>query len=118
MGGSIIIYGYMYVYWYSEMGEGFEFWDVKVDQLIMLENVDDILVKFEKEQDFLNEKVYWVYVKFFCEKEKIYMRMKLEQVIDDLIEFGFYLLLFEVLYYMMFEEGYKIVFFYFFSIFG
>lgn len=117
-GGTIIAHGYTHQYRESETGEGFEFWDVENDQMIISMDPKAEVERIKTRDYFANEKDFDKYMKTIKQKERTYIENRLRDSIYELVRYGLYPLGFEPPHYTMSQQGYSIVSEYFSSFFG
>ncbi|MES1043642.1 DUF2334 domain-containing protein [Heyndrickxia oleronia] len=117
-GGMIIAHGYTHSYRHEETGEGFEFWDAKLNQKIITKNTDETPPKMKNSLDFTSEEEYQKYLNKMNRLEKEYIDEKLTNSIEHLTQLGLYPIAFEAPHYAMSPNGYHVTSEYFSSIFG
>ncbi len=117
-GGMIIVNGYSRSYRFEEKGDGFEFWDVKMNQRIITEKTDQIPPKQKVRSDFPSEKEYEKYIVSTEEIETEYIEKKLTKSIEELTDLGLYPVAFEAPNYAMSSNGYRTASKFFSTIFG
>lgn len=117
-GGIVIAHGYTHSYRYEETGEGFEFWDSKLNQQITTERTDEIPPPIRQRESFLNDASFEKYTKEMKQIERNYVEQKLQKSIEDLYEIGLYPLAFEAPHYTMSSNGYEVASQSFSAIFG
>lgn len=114
-GGTVISHGYTHQYRDSESGEGFEFWDVENDQMIIEPNPHNEIEIIRDRDSFSNKEDYEKYLKPLLEKEKQYIETRLEKSVHELLKYELYPVAFEA---TMSDQGYTIASNYFSTIFG
>lgn len=117
-GGVIIAHGYTHQYRESETGEGFEFWDVENDQMIISADPEAEVERIKTRDYFANGNEYDRYMENIKQKERAYIEERLRDSIHELVRYGLYPLGFEPPHYTMSQQGYSIVSEYFSSFFG
>lgn len=117
-GGMVIAHGYTHSYRHDETGEGFEFWDVKLNQRIVTDKTDEIPPLLKSRTAFTSEEVYRKYLQKSLDSEKEYIDQKLTKSIEELTELGLFPIAFEAPHYTMSSNGYQTTSQYFSSIFG
>ncbi|MFJ8247054.1 DUF2334 domain-containing protein [Peribacillus asahii] len=105
--GSIVMHGYTHQFRSSEMGEGFEFWDVENNTPIYSDGSLDF--KLRKEKEFHSKAEYDRYISGLQTFEREYIETKLNKGIEELTKYGLYPLAFEAPHYTMSQNGYKVV---------
>lgn len=117
-GGMVISHGYTHSYRMDETGEGFEFWDIEVNQKITTEQTEQLPPKMKQRSAFSSEELYQTYIQEINKIEERYIDTKLTKSIEDLTDLELYPLSFEAPHYAMSSSGYQVTFNYFTSIFG
>lgn len=117
-GGQVISHGYTHSYRLDETGEGFEFWDVKLNQPITTERTDIVPEPIRKVSTFNQESEYIAYRKKMQSIETKYIEGKLTKSIETLARIGLKPIAFEAPHYTMSSNGYRVASAYFSEIFG
>lgn len=117
-GGMVIAHGYTHSYRFDETGEGFEFWDVELNQPITSERMDELPPKLKPIHSFSTDEQYKTYKKTMNQIETQYIRKKHNKSIEMLTSLGLYPVAFEAPHYTMSSNGYDVTSQYFSSIFG
>lgn len=117
-GGTVIAHGYTHQYRESETGEGFEFWDVENDQMIVALNPEDEVERVKTQDYFANAEDYQSYMESLKRNERTYIEDRLRNSIHELVRYELYPLGFEVPHYTISQQGYTVISEYFSSIFG
>ncbi|MEK3936260.1 DUF2334 domain-containing protein [Sporosarcina sp. FSL W7-1349] len=117
-GGMVIAHGYTHSYRSDETGEGFEFWDVELNQPITTERMDELPPKLKTVDSFTSAEQYETYKQMMNQVEIRYIERKHKKSIETLTALGLYPVAFEAPHYTMSSNGYKITSGYFSSIFG
>lgn len=117
-GGMIIAHGYTHSYRSDETGEGFEFWDVQLNQQITSVNPDEPPIPLNGASSYPSEKAYEQYKDEMNQIERAYIDLKHTKAIEQLVDLGLYPISFEAPHYTMSAHGYAITANYFPSIFG
>lgn len=117
-GGQVIAHGYTHAYRLDETGEGFEFWDVRLNQPITSERTDIDPEPLRKASTFAKETEYIEYKKEMQAIEAKYVEGKLTKSIETLVQMGLKPIAFEAPHYTMSSNGYQVASAYFSEIFG
>ncbi|GKV66525.1 MULTISPECIES: DUF2334 domain-containing protein [unclassified Sporosarcina] len=117
-GGMVIAHGYTHSYRFDETGEGFEFWDVQLNQPITTERNDELPLPIRARNAFSSDMDYQSYQNEILQIETNYIQYKHTKSIEDLTNIGLYPVAFEAPHYTMSSNGYKVTSDYFSSIFG
>ncbi|WP_208588478.1 DUF2334 domain-containing protein [Gracilibacillus suaedae] len=117
-GAYVIAHGYTHSYRYDESGEGFEFWDAELNQMITTIDQDEMPEKLKKEDEFSSKNQFENYMESARLIETNYVEMKLEDSIQLLTELGLPPIAFEAPHYTMSSNGYHVTSQYFSALFG
>lgn len=117
-GGMVIAHGYTHAYRLEETGEGFEFWDVELNQKITTVQSDEPSFLLKRQSTFPTQEAYELYINEMDWIEEQYINLKQTQSIEQLGKMGLYPLAFEAPHYTMSSSGYRVTSSYFSSIFG
>ncbi|MEV9641323.1 DUF2334 domain-containing protein [Mammaliicoccus sciuri] len=117
-GGMVIAHGYTHSYRFDETGEGFEFWDVQLNQPITTEKTDELPTPILSRDAFSSDRDYQEYQSELLEVETKYVQRKHTKSIEDLTELGLYPIAFEAPHYTMSSNGYEVTSDYYSSLFG
>jgi uncharacterized protein YdaL len=102
----------------DETGEGFEFWDIELNQKITTIQTEQLPPKMKQRSAFPSEDLYQTYIQEINKIEERYIDTKLTKSIEDLTDLELYPLSFEAPHYAMSSSGYQVTSNYFTSIFG
>ena len=83
-GGMVIAHGYTHSYRFDETGEGFEFWDVQLNQPITTEKTDELPTPILSRDAFSSDRDYQEYQSELLEVETKYVQRKHTKSIEDL----------------------------------
>ncbi|MBW9234839.1 DUF2334 domain-containing protein, partial [Leptospira santarosai] len=85
-GGMVISHGYTHSYRMDETGEGFEFWDIELNQKITTEQTKQLPPKMKQRSAFSSEDLYQMYIQEMNAIEEKYIDTKLTKSIEDLTD--------------------------------
>lgn len=107
-GASIVLHGFSRTYRTEESGKGFEFWDVKYDQLVTSNEPEKADQQLNK-SFFPNEKDFNAYITSNQHQEATYTEEKLTKGIELLAQQGLYPIAFEVPNDAISLQGYEVI---------
>jgi len=117
-GGSVILHEYKHAYRYNETGEGFEFWDAKMDQPITSLSPKDTIEKIKNTTNFSTFEAFNQYQTQLTNIERTYITDRLSRGVYELIQYDLYPIAFEAPHYTMSQLGYELTSQYFSTLLG
>lgn len=117
-GGMLIVHGYTKSYLPNEGEDGYEFWDIELNQKITSVNPANERTPLLSQAAFASKEAYDTYMDEVNEVEKVYIEDKLTKAIEELVALKLYPISFEPPHYAMSLSGYAVSSQYFSSVFG
>lgn len=117
-GGVVIVNGYNHSYRLNEQFDGYEFWDMELNQSIAASPVDSLPLPIQQPQRFSSDQEYSNYRAADIQTESDMIHTKYKQGIKALVDLELYPMGVEVPQYTMSANGYAVTSDYFSALFG